>query len=159
MSGWPSNRPRFADILQKAMQLAEDLVKEGYDDSIVVDALDSETEVLAIVDRVAERVIADQRLAASAKARAKRLEERAETSKKFLAYVLSSLNRKSLERPLGTVHFQDNPQGVEILGEVPAEYRTEVPDKAAIKRALVAGKEVENARLSPPSRHLRILTT
>ena len=161
MSDYPSNRPRFADILNHAHQLQELLSQEGYEDSDIIASLESETEVLAIMDRTIERVIADERLAASARERARRLEARAEMRRGLLHVIMTSLQRQNLERPLATVYYQANPQSVTVerAEEIPAAYTMTVPDKTAILKALKAGEAVPGVSLSPAKTSLRIKTT
>ena len=156
---WPANRPRFSDIMRQAQQLDDDLAREGYDDDTINDAIESETDLMRVVDRVMRRAIQDDRLAASTAERAKRFKARADKSRAFLHYILTSLDRSKIERPVGTAYLQNNPPGVDILGEVPPEYRRETHDSAAILKALNEGKTVENARLKPAATHVRILTT
>ena len=66
---------------------------------------------------------------------------------------MTAVNRLKIECPLFKVAVRDNPVSVLIEGEVPEDYMMlppppdPVPDKAAIKMALEAGKEVPGAKL------------
>lgn len=161
MSDYPSNRPKFQEILSHAHQLQQLLTQDGYDDSDVLASLESETEVLAITDRTIERIIADERLAASAKERARRLEARADMRRGLLHVIMTALQRQNLERPLGTVYYQASQPSltIEKPEDIPEQYQTTVPDKVAILKALKAGEPVPGASLSPVKTSLRIRTT
>ena len=147
----------YSDLMHQASVLQQQLEAEGYDDENVLASLESETDVLALFDRVTERVIADERLAASARERAKRLEARADKRKAFLGFVLDNLNRTKLERPLATTYWQDNNPALQIDGPVPEQYMTSTPDKPAITKALKAGEVIENCRLTQ-GRSIRMRT-
>lgn len=155
------NSNRFMQLMQHATELQAQLQSEGYTDEDVLGALESETQVLDLLDRTIERMVADQRLAASAKERAKRLEARAENRKSLMDFIMKALRRDNIERPLGTVYYQKNPTTLQITGPVPAKFRVqvEVDDKDSIKKALEAGERVENCALSPDKYHLRVKVT
>ncbi len=92
---------------------------------------------------------------ASMAARRKAIENRAEGLKR---YVLGSMQHAGIEKiecPYFRLSVRDNPPAVEVFepGLIPADYMTvpvtplPVPDKAAIKAAIKAGKEVPGAKL------------
>ena len=148
----------FSEVTAKAHALAEALRAEGYDDDSVLASIESETDLLRVFDRVAERVDQDKRSAVIAHERAKRLEARADRNLEFLDYLMRTIgNQDKLERPTATVYYQNNPPKLEIEGEVPDLYTMSVPDKAAITKALKAGREIDNCRLTQ-GRSLRVKT-
>lgn len=155
------NSNRFTDILYAATQLQAQLEHEGYADEDVLGALESETEVLAIVDRTIEKIVADERLTASARERARRLEARADMRRGLLNVIMTNLRRQNLERPLATVYYATDPQAVIIdnADDIPEKYLKSAPDKAMIARDLKAGTKVAGAHLADLKQSLRIKVT
>ena len=148
----------FRDVTAKAHALAEQLRAEGYDDADVVASIESETDLMRVFDRVAEKVDQDNRSAVIARARAKRLEQRADRNLEFLDYLMRTIgNQSKLERPTATVFYQANPPSLTIEGDVPDAFLVPVPDKAAITKALKAGDDIPNCRLTQ-GRSLRVKT-
>jgi hypothetical protein len=148
----------FHAVTAKAHALQEQLRAEGYDDDIVIASIESETDLMRVFDRVAERVDQDNRSAVIARERAKRLEARADRNTEFLDYLMRTIgNQTKLERPTATVFYQANPPRLEIEGEVPETFMTSVPDKPAITKALKAGEDLPGCRLTQ-SRSLRVKT-
>jgi hypothetical protein len=148
----------FRDVTAKAHALAEQLRAEGYDDADVVASIESETDLMRVFDRVAEKIDQDNRSAVIARARAKRLEQRADRNLEFLDYLMRTIgNQSKVERPTATVYYQDNPVSLVIDGDVPDTFMVPVPDKPAIVKALKAGDKVENCRLTQ-GRGLRVKT-
>ncbi len=148
----------FHAVTAKAYALQEQLRAEGYEDDVVTAAIESETDLFRVFDRVAERIDQDNRSAVIARERAKRLEARADRNTEFLDYLLRTIgNQTKLERPTATVFYQTNPAKLEIEGEVPETFLTQVPDKPAIVKALKAGEDIPGCRLTQ-SRSLRVKT-
>lgn len=146
----------FSAVTNKAHQLAEMLRAEGYDDDAVLLSIESETDLLRVFDRVAERVDQDNRSAVIARERARRLEARADKNTEFLGYLMEVMGiEKKIERPTATVYYQNNPPKLEITGEVPDLYTMSVPDKQAIMRDLKQGDYIANCTLTQ-SRSLRV---
>jgi len=148
----------FSAVTARVRALQEQLRTEGYDDDIVIASIESETDLMRVFDRVAERVDQDNRSAVIARERAKRLEARADRNTEFLDYLMRTIgNQTKLERPTATVFYQANPPRLEIEGEVPETFMTSVPDKPAITKALKAGEDLPGCRLTQ-SRSLRVKT-
>jgi len=88
-------------------------------------------------------------------ARRKALENRAEGLRRYLLGSLQYAGVQKIECPYFRITIQDNPPAVDVFepGLLPAEYMRQpdpppaAPDKAAIKDALKAGKDVPGARL------------
>ena len=149
----------FHAVTAKAYALQEQLRAEGYEDDVVTAAIESETDLFRVFDRVAERIDQDNRSAVIARERAKRLENRADRNTEFLDYLMRTIgNETKIERPTATVFYQTNAPRLEIEGEVPEAFLTQVPDKPAITRALKAGDDIPGCRLTQ-SRSLRVKTT
>ena len=148
----------FHAVTAKAYALQEQLRAEGYEDDVVTAAIESETDMFRVFDRVAERIDQDNRSAVIARERAKRLEARADRNTEFLDYLMRTIgNQTKIERPTATVYYQANPPRLEIEGEVPETFLTQVPDKPAITKALKAGEDIPGCRLTQ-SRSLRVKT-
>lgn len=153
--------PSFTEIAAKAHELQEQLRSEGYDDADVLASIESETDLLRVFDRVAERVDQDNRSAVIARERARRLEARADKNTEFLDYLMRTMGiEERSERPTATVYYQNNPPKLEIDDEdaVPEEFKVTVPDKARIKAALIKGQEIEHCTLLR-GRTLRVKTS
>jgi hypothetical protein len=77
-------------------------------------------------------------------------------------YLMSSMQRMQIERiecPMFAISIRSNPPSVDVFDslQVPADYMREIPatsapDKALIKLALKAGKDVPGARLTQDQR-------
>ena len=148
----------FHAVTARAYALQEQLRAEGYEDDVVTAAIESETDLFRVFDRVAERIDQDNRSAVIARERAKRLEARADRNTEFLDYLMRTIgNQTKIERPTATVFYQATPPKLEIEGEVPETFMTSVPDKAAITKALKAGEDLPGCRLTQ-SRSLRVKT-
>ncbi len=148
----------FHAVTARAYALQEQLRAEGYEDDVVTAAIESETDLFRVFDRVAERIDQDNRSAVIARERAKRLEARADRNLEFLDYLMRTIgNQTKIERPTATVFYQTNAPRLEIEGEVPETFLTQVPDKPAITRALKAGDDIPGCRLTQ-SRSLRVKT-
>jgi len=150
---------RISDIMRKAAELRQQLEAEGYDQHDQMLAIETEGEALELFDAYAERVVADERLAASARERAKRLERRADIHKGMLVYIMQVLRQKRLERPLVTASMARGRTSLDILeaDKVPAEFRTEI-DKAQLAKALKDGREVAGAQLKTGADYLVLRT-
>jgi hypothetical protein len=139
----------FHEVTARAYALQEQLRAEGYEDDVVTAAIESETDLFRVFDRVAERIDQDNRSAVIARERAKRLENRADRNTEFLDFLMRTIgNQTKLERPTATVFYRDNPVALAVEGEVPEEFTVSVPDKARIKQALIKGEKVPNCRLT-----------
>jgi len=149
----------FHEVTAKAYALQEQLRAEGYEDDVITAAIESETDLFRVFDRVAERIDQDHRSAVIAHARAKRLENRADRNLEFLDYLMRTIgNQNKVERPTATVYYQATTPALVIDGDVPDAFMTSVPDKPAIVKAIKAGEAVPNCRLTL-SRSLRVKTT
>ena len=149
----------FHAVTARAYALQEQLRAEGYEDDVVTAAIESETDLFRVFDRVAERVDQDHRSAVIARERARRLDARADRNLEFLDYLMRTIgNQTKIERPTATVYYQATTPALVIDGDVPDTFMTSVPDKPAIVKAIKAGEAVPNCRLSL-SRSLRVKTT
>jgi len=150
----------FHAVTAKAYALQEQLRAEGYEDDVVTAAIESETDLFRVFDRVAERIDQDNRSAVIARERAKRLEARADRNTEFLDFLMRTIgNETKIERPTATVYYQANPPKLEIDPDtrLADSLLTVVPDKAAITKALKAGEDLPGCRLTQ-GRSLRVKT-
>lgn len=139
---------KFTEATAKAHALQEALRAEGYDDLDVLASIESETDLLRVFDRVAERVDQDNRSAVIARERARRLEARADKNAEFLGYLMGVLGTDKVERPTATVWWQDNPGRLEVEEDKLGQYwLTAKPDADRIKKALKAGEAIPGATL------------
>jgi len=150
----------FHAVTARAYALQEQLRAEGYEDDVVTAAIESETDLFRVFDRVAERIDQDNRSAVIARERAKRLENRADRNTEFLDFLMRTIgNQTKIERPTATVFYQANPPKLEIDPDtrLADSLLTVVPDKAAIVKALKAGEDLPGCRLTQ-GRSLRVKT-
>ena len=141
----------FHAVTARAYALQEQLRAEGYEDDVVTAAIESETDLFRVFDRVAERIDQDNRSAVIARERAKRLENRADRNTEFLDFLMRTIgNQTKIERPTATVFYQANPPKLEIDPDtrLADSLLTVVPDKAAITKALKAGEDLPGCRLT-----------
>ena len=150
----------FHAVTARAYALQEQLRAEGYEDDVVTAAIESETDLFRVFDRVAERIDQDNRSAVIARERAKRLETRADRNLEFLDFLMRTIgNETKIERPTATVYYQGNPPKLEIDPDtrLADSLLTVVPDKPAIVKALKAGEDLPGCRLTQ-GRSLRVKT-
>jgi hypothetical protein len=150
----------FSAVTARVRALQEQLRTEGYDDEDVIASIESETDLFRVFDRVAEKIDQDNRSAVIARARAKRLETRADRNTDFLDFLMRVIgNETKIERPTATVFYQTNPAKLEIDPDtrLADSLLTVVPDKPAIVKALKAGEDIPGCRLTQ-SRSLRVKT-
>ena len=150
----------FSAVTARVRALQEQLRTEGYDDEDVIASIESETDLFRVFDRVAEKIDQDNRSAVIARARAKRLETRADRNLEFLDFLMRTIgNQTKIERPTATVFYQTNPAKLEIDPDtrLADSLLTVVPDKPAIVKALKAGEDIPGCRLTQ-SRSLRVKT-
>lgn len=136
--------------LERAMSAVAQLKAQlaGYDDDAILDAIDSETNALELIDRIAERVIADQAMVEAGKARLRRIEARVERRRTILQAMMEEIGPK-LERPLATLSLGTGPGSAVITDAkaVPEVYWRRSIDKVELLRALKKGA-VDGAELS-----------
>lgn len=150
----------FHAVTARAYALQEQLRAEGYEDDVVTAAIESETDLFRVFDRVAERIDQDNRSAVIARERARRLENRADRNTEFLDFLMRTIgNQTKVERPTATVFYQANPPKLEIDPDtrLADSLLTVVPDKPAITKALKSGEDLPGCRLTQ-SRSLRVKT-
>jgi hypothetical protein len=120
----------------------------GYDDDAILDAIDSETNALELIDRIAERVIADQAMIEAGKVRLRRIEARVDRHRAILQAMMEEIG-PTLERPLATLSLGTGPGSAVITDAkvVPEVYWRRSIDKVELLRALKKGA-VDGAELS-----------
>ena len=153
------NPRRIEAAMSAAQQLRASLVAEdgtiAEDDRAMADTLDGATEVMELIDRIAEAAIADAQLVELARARAQRLEQRAARNRSLIARMMEALELKQLERPLVTASISYHAKPV-VTGELPPEFMRTAPDLVRLNKALHAGTEVPNATLGNPEPRLSL---
>lgn len=129
------------------------------DPDIVLCLADGETSLFELLDTLLEADLSDDGLIAALKlskdtlaARLHRIEERRRSRRSILEQALLLLERKSLERPTGTLVLAERPPVlvVEEEAQIPARFFDLKPvlNKRLAKQALEAGEEVAGAKLS-----------
>jgi hypothetical protein len=151
------------DISAEYRATAEKLADMDLDEQTIADTLES---ISGAIEVKAQNIVFFARnmeaTAASIKeaeanmaARRKALENRAEGLRRYLLGSLQYAGISKVECPYFKIAVQDNPPAVDVFEPalLPSEYMRQpeppppAPDKAAIKDALKAGKDVPGARL------------
>ncbi len=129
------------------------------DPELMMVLAEGETSLLDAIDLVLEADLHDDTLIDALKrqkdtvaVRLHRIQERRESRRTILEQALSLLERKSLERPIGTLALANRAPSlvVEEEAQIPARFFDLRPvlNKRAVKEALDGGEEVAGARLS-----------
>ena len=150
---------RITRAMSEAQQILSGLSIEG-DEQLLADTLEGETDIMRLMDRIAEIAIADKLLGELARGRAQRLEKRADAARDMLRRMMEELGLSKLERGTYTASVAlGTPKPVAVdLSELPAEYVRHSPDTTAIGKALRAGQDVPGYVLGNPEPVLRLLT-
>ena len=156
----PSSNPPSPQRLMAAVVAAQQAISalpDDADNALLLDTIEGESDVMEVMDRLAELAIADKLLAERAAERAKRIAARAERSRAVIARILEALELTKLERPLYTASVSYHRElGSLDEAELPAEYWRHAPDKVAINKALRAGQPVPGASLGNDQPRLTI---
>lgn len=141
--------------------LADRLQDMDLDDQTIADTLEAESGLVersfpvAAVIRNMETFAATVKAEADAMAdRAKRVQKRADSIKRYLHQCMSLAGVTKIEHPQFTISIRKNPESVQIFEEglLPPDYLREVPakyepDKTLIKQSLKDGFDVPGAKL------------
>lgn len=146
--------------LELAMSTAQQLLAElPEDDQLRLDTIEGETEAFELMDRITESVLADETLAELARARAKRLEERADHRRAIILQMLEALDMTKVQRPLYTASLSHRSKPVVTNADaLPDDFIRHAVDLVALGKALRAGQTVEGAELSNPMPSLTLRT-
>jgi hypothetical protein len=151
------------DISKEYRDAAEKLADMDLDEQTIADTLESisgdlevKAQNIVFFARNMEATAASIKEAeANMAARRKAMENRAEGLRRYLLGSLQYAGISKVECPYFKIAVQDNPPAVDVFEPalLPSEYMRQpeppppAPDKAAIKDALKAGKDVPGARL------------
>ena len=157
-------------ISQEHRALADALQDMDLDEATIADTLEAESSLVEKSQSVAFVIRNMETFAASVKAeadamteRAKRVQKRADSIKAYLHSCMALAGVQKIEHPQFTLSIAKNPISVQILDDkqIPAKFMRQpeppppAPDKKAIKAAIEAGEEVPGAKLAQ-STSLRI---
>ncbi len=161
------NLPLYV-LTQEYRATADRLAEMDLDPQTLADTLESisgdleqKAVAVAMVSRNMDASAAAIKEAEAAMAaRRKAIESRAASLRAYLLNCMQATGIKKIECPHFALAIRDNPPSVDVFdaAQVPAEYmrQPEPPppaaDKAAIKEAIKAGKEVPGARLTQGQR-------
>jgi hypothetical protein len=156
-------------LTNQYLQLADKLAAGDFDAETVADTI----EASGITDDIAQKAQGLEYVARSAEtylpaidaeiARLQALKaHRVKVAQGLRSYLVDNMQRMQIERidcPMFSISIRSNPAAVDVFDslQVPSEYRRELPatsvaDKALIKDALKAGKDVPGARLTQGQR-------
>lgn len=141
-------------------RIAAELAPYRDDEETYLDTLDGATDALDLLDREIASEQADRALVAALadhikalKARADRIDMRADARRKVQLLILNAIGLRKVERPLATLSLRAGSMSVRITDEasIPSQLCTiktiASPDKAAIRAQIEAGETVPGAEL------------
>lgn len=141
-------------------RIAAELAPYRDDEETYLDTLDGATDALDLLDREIAREQADRALVAALadhikalKARADRIDMRADARRKVQLLILNAIGLRKVERPLATLSLRAGSMSVRITDEasIPSQLCTiktiASPDKTAIRAQIEAGETVPGAEL------------
>lgn len=147
---------------------AEKLAELDLDPQTVADTLEGlsgDLEQKAVAVAMVARnfdatAVAIKEAEAAMAARRKAIENRSAGLRNYLLACMQSTGIKKIDCPHFTLSVRDNPPAVDVFdaAQIPAEYMRQpeppppAPDKAAIKEAIKAGRDVPGARLTQGQR-------
>lgn len=146
---------RLEHAMAEAMKLRAE-IGDG-DDRLLLDTIEGETDVFAIMDRLSEMAIADKLLAERARERIARLDARADRARATLQRMLEALGISRLERSMATLSVAEGPKKAHVTDAklIPDVYWRRAIDSPSLLRALKAGP-VDGAELSNGTPTLRL---
>jgi len=141
-------------------RIAAELAPYRDDEDLFLDTLSGECDALEILDREIEAEQADRATVeainariAALKARADRIDMRAEAHRTAQKLVMQAIGQRKIERPLATLSLRAGSLSIKITDEasVPTQLCTvktiTAPDKKAIRAQIEAGETVPGAEL------------
>lgn len=141
-------------------RIAAELAPYRDDEETFLDTLDGETDVLDLLDREIEAeqndratVAAIKARMADLKARADRIDMRADAHRRAQLMIVKATGQRKIERPTATLSIRQGALSVAITDEtaIPSQLCTvktiTSPDKAAIRAQIEAGETVPGAEL------------
>lgn len=129
------------------------------DPELMLVLADGETSLLELIDRMLEVDLDDDTIISALKlhkdtlaVRLHRIQERRQSRRSILEQALTLLERKTLERPTGTITLSDRAPSLVVEEEavIPARFFDLKPvlNRQRTKQALDEGEEIPGARLS-----------
>jgi len=141
-------------------RIAAELAPYRDDEETYLDTLDGATDALDLLDREIASEQADRAFVAALadhikalKARADRIDMRADARRKAQLLILNAIGLRKVERPLATLSLRAGSVSVQITDEaaIPSQLCTiktsTSPDKAAMRAQIEAGETVPGAEL------------
>lgn len=158
MTDWTFSPRQVERAMAEAQKLRAGLDED--DDKLVLDTIEGQTDILEIIDGIAEAVIRDNLMVERGKERLKRLETRVERRRGTLARMLDALSigsKQPIERALYTLSlaWRSKPIVTNEMALAP-EYIRRAADMKAIHRDLLKGIDVDGAELSNPQASIRL---
>jgi len=149
---------RIEQAMAEAMKLRE--LVDDEDAQLLADTIEGETDVFSLIDRLAERALADKLLVERGKERLKRIEAREDRARAIVQKMMEALGVAKLDRSLATLSVSAGPRSVQIVDQaaIPDGYWRRSVDKIEIAKQLKSGNAVAGAELSNGPSVLRILS-
>jgi hypothetical protein len=165
----------FLDPVKEAQAVAAlieslNALGEGADETLLLDTIEGETNLLEAVDRLLERMAQTRAQVAGLEivindlgVRKKRFEDRINADRALIEQALMIAELEKVERPTATLFLSRRAPKVEIAeeGDIPAEFwKPGEPklDKKAVLEALKEGRPVPGACLSNAAPSLTVRT-
>ena len=106
---------RIEQAMAEAMKLRELVGDE--DAQLLADTIEGETDVFSLIDRLAERALADKLLVERGKERLKRIEAREDRARAIVQKMMEALGVAKLDRSLATLSVSAGPRSVQIVDQ------------------------------------------
>jgi hypothetical protein len=150
------NPTRLERAMSEAMKLRELVGDE--DAALLADTLEGETDIMVILDRLAEIALAAHLLTEHGRKRIKRLDAREERARDTIRRIMEALGIAKLERPLISLSVSDGPRAVVITDQaaVPEGWWRRAIDKVALAKHLKDGNTVPGTELANGQPVLRL---
>ena len=131
---------------------------EAADAQLLLDTIEGETQALEMLDVVIDEWESDKGHAEKAKARAQRIEKRAERGRFLAQAIMEKIGQQKLVRPGYTATIAKGTPSVHVTDAAVVPRKFLAPDKLAIRSALCDGENVPGCTLNNVPPVLRIST-
>ena len=128
--------------MAEAMKLRELVGDE--DAQLLADTIEGETDVFSLIDRLAERALADKLLVERGKERLKRIEAREDRARAIVQKMMEALGVAKLDRSLATLSVSAGPTSAHVT-DSGKPFRTATGDARLIRPSSLHAAEGRNA--------------
>jgi len=153
---WQPSPRQISDGIGAALQIISTLTSEEREDyKLLIDTVEGESDLIELLDRIAEQRKADELFIKQIESRLKRYKARAEKAKELFRKIAEKAELPdSIERPFYLASYAEDPQHALIIDEALLPRDVLRPDMRDITARLKRGEVVTGAMLNNPgSKH------